>query len=86
MIRNMMPRNLPPEVCDDVVQSIFLALLEGSLQRDQVRGRVQSFVTAFNRDADKHGTGKYGLPSIDAPLFANGTATLGDRITHGLWD
>ena len=32
MIRNMMPRNLPPEVCDDAVQSIFLALLEGSLQ------------------------------------------------------
>jgi hypothetical protein len=42
--------------------------------------------SAHNRDANKHGTGKYGLRSIHAPAFAEGSTTLGDMITRGLWD
>jgi hypothetical protein len=71
---------------DDIVQSIFVAMLEGSLRRDDVRSRVQEFVAAHNLDANKHGTGKYGLRSIDAPAFAESSTTFGDTISRGLWD
>jgi hypothetical protein len=81
-----MPANLPPDICDDIAHSTFVALLEGSLQRDQVKSRIQGFLAAHNRDANKHGTGKYGLRSIDAPAFAEGSMTLGDTISRGLWD
>jgi hypothetical protein len=38
-IVDMTPAYLPPDVRNDIAQSIFLALFEGSLQRDQVRAR-----------------------------------------------
>ena len=82
----MVPRHLPPDVRDDIAQSIFVALLDGSLRRDEVKARVQRFVAAHNREANKHGVGKYGLWSIDAPAFAEGSTTLGDTISRGLWD
>jgi hypothetical protein len=49
-----------------------------------VKARVKRFVADQNRDANKHGTGKYGLWSIDAPTYADGSATLGDTISQGL--
>ncbi len=82
----LMPSNLPPDIREDIVQSIFVAILEGSLRREDVRFRVQEFVAAHNRDANKHGTGKYGLRSIDAPAFAESSTTFGDTISRGLWD
>jgi hypothetical protein len=81
-----MPSNLPPDIRDDIAQSIFVAMLEGSLRRDDVRSRVQEFVAAHNRDANKHGTGKYGLRSIDAPAFVDSSITFGDTVSRGLWD
>jgi hypothetical protein len=74
------------DIRDDIVQSIFVAMLEGSLRRDDVRYRVQEFVAVHNRDANKHGTGKYGLRSIDAPAFVDSSTTFGDTISRGLWD
>jgi hypothetical protein len=85
-IVELVPANLPPDMRDDIVQSIFLALLEGTLRRDQIRERVRHFVTAHNREANKNGIGKFGLISLDAPIFADSSATLGDSITRGLWD
>jgi hypothetical protein len=82
----MVPSNLPPEVRDDIVQSIFMALLEGSLRRDEVKARIGQFVKAHNREANKHDTGKYGLISLDAPIFADGSTTRGDMVSRGLWD
>jgi hypothetical protein len=84
-IIGMMPSNLPIDVRDDVVQSIFVALLDGSLQRDLVGARIRQFVKEYNRQA-KEGTGKYGHFSLDAPIFADGATTRGDTITRGLWD
>ncbi len=82
----MVPSNLPPEVRDDIVQSIFMALLEGSLRRDEVKARVGQFVKAHNREANKHGTGKFGLISIDVPAYAEGSTALVETISRGLWD
>jgi hypothetical protein len=82
----MVPRHLSPDMRDDVAQSIFVALLEGSLRRDEVIKRLPEFVAAHNRDASRCGTGKFGLISIDAPMFAESSTTLADTITSGLWD
>jgi hypothetical protein len=82
----MVPRHLSPDMRDDVAQSIFVALLEGSLRRDEVRKRLPEFVTAHNRDVNRYSTGKFGLISIDAPMFAESSTTLADTITRSLWD
>jgi hypothetical protein len=42
-----------------------------SLRRDQVQARIRQFVTAHTREANRHGVGKYGLVSLDAPMFAD---------------
>jgi hypothetical protein len=85
-IMAMLPHHLSPDMRDDVAQSIFVALLEGSLRRDEVRKRLPEFVTAHNRDVNRYSTGKFGLISIDAPMFAESSTTLADTITRGLWD
>jgi hypothetical protein len=77
---------LPPDVRDDIVQSIFMALLEGSLRRDEVKERVRHFIRLHNREA-REGVGQYGrFVSLDAPVFADGNLARGDTITRGLWD
>jgi hypothetical protein len=83
-IRAMLPAGFPDK--DDVVSNIFEALLNGSLRREDVRARVGQFIAAHNRDARKYCVGKYGLRSLDAPIFADGATTRGDTITRGLWD
>jgi hypothetical protein len=85
-IVNLVPVYLPPNVRDDIAQSIMVALLEGSLQRNQIRGRLPEFIAAHNRDANRHGVGKYGLRSIDAPAFLEGTTSFGETVSRGLWD
>ncbi len=84
-IATLVPANLPRDIRDDIVQSIFMALLEGSLRRDQVRGRIREFVASHNREANRHGVGKFGLVSLDAPIFADSSMTLKDTVQHGLW-
>ncbi|HLG81444.1 MAG TPA: hypothetical protein VKY22_10535 [Bradyrhizobium sp.] len=69
---------------DDIAQAIFLSLYDGSLQRDQVVKRLGEFVAAYNREANRHGTGKFGLISIDAPAFVEGaTPFAAVSIGHG---
>jgi hypothetical protein len=50
-----------------------------------VKARIRQFVTAHNRDANKHGVGKYGLVSLDGPIFADSDMTRAVTITQGLW-
>jgi hypothetical protein len=82
----MLPHNFPDK--DDVVGDIFEALLDGSLRRQDIRARVKHYVTAHNRmfptNFAKFGDGR--LVSLDARLFDDGPATLGDSISRGLWD
>jgi len=85
-IRAMLPANFPSR--DDVVSNIFEAMLDGSLKREDVRARVQSFITAHNRmfPAKYAKFGNSPLVSLDEVLFDDGTATRGDMISCGLWD
>jgi hypothetical protein len=84
----MTPAYLSPDVRNDIAQSIFVALFEGSLQRDQVRARVQRFVADHNRMFPTK-YAKFGnspLVSLDEVLFDDGTTTRGDTVSRGLWD
>jgi hypothetical protein len=85
-IRAMLPANFPDR--DDVVSDIFEALLNGSLQRDQVKARIRHFVAIHNRTFST-AYPKFGgnlLYSLDAPIFDDGATTRGDNVSHGLWD
>jgi hypothetical protein len=85
-IRSMLPANFPDK--DDVVGAIVEHLLTGALKREQVRGRVQSYITAHNRMYPPK-FAKFGdspLVSLDEVLFDSGTTTRGDNVSRGLWD
>jgi len=87
-IVGMVPAYLPSDVRDDIAQSILLALLDGSLRRDQVKGRVQQFITGHNRMFPTK-FAKFGdspLVSLDEVLFDDGSTTRGDTVSRGLWD
>jgi len=85
-IRSMLPAGFPGK--DDVVSAIFEDLLTGALRRDDVRLRMQSYITAHNRMFPTK-YAKFGdspLLSLDEVLFDDGTATRGDGVSRGLWD
>jgi hypothetical protein len=85
-IRAMLPPSFPDK--DDVVSAIFEDLLTGRLRREDVRARIQSYITAHNRMFPTK-YAKFGnspLVSLDEVLFEDGTATRGDTVSRGLWD
>jgi hypothetical protein len=85
-IRAMLPAAFPDK--DDVVSAIFEDLLTGTLKREEVKARVQSYITAHNRMFPTK-FAKFGdspLLSLDEVLFDDGTATRGDSVSRGLWD
>jgi hypothetical protein len=85
-IRAMLPAGFPDK--DDVVSDIFEAILEGSLKREDVRVRVQNYITAHNRMFPTK-YAKFGdspLVSLDEVLFEDGSTTRGDTVSRGLWD
>ncbi|WP_156437901.1 hypothetical protein [Bradyrhizobium valentinum] len=87
-ILSLVPAGLPADARDDIAQSIMLALLEGVIQRDQVRTRVRHFVAEHNRVFPTK-FAKFGdsqLLSLDEVMFEDGSATRGDTVSRGLWD
>ena len=87
-ILGMVPAGLPADVRDDIAQSIMLALLEGSLQRDQVGARVRQFIAEHNRRFPTK-FAKFGdspLVSLDEVMFDGGRATRGDTVSRALSD
>ena len=81
LIRAAVPGSLPAQIRDDVIGSMAPELVEGKLRPSDIRRRVREYVTAQYRQFSK-----FGPPSLDTRLFDDGTATLGDTITRGLWD
>jgi hypothetical protein len=85
-LRAMLPQNFPDK--DDVLSAIFEDLLTGTLQREDVRARIQTYITAHNRmfptNFAKFGSGK--LVSLDEVMFEDGSTTRGDTVSRGLWD
>lgn len=61
---------------DELAQEMAVAVCAGTLPYRDIRRAAPNFLVAFNR-ANR---GKCGDLSLDAPLYANGHMTLGDRI------
>jgi hypothetical protein len=73
---------------DDIAQDIFLAVVDGSLRREDIQPRIKWHIADHNkRFPTKYA--KFGdspLVSLDEVLFDDGTATRGDNVSRGLWD
>jgi hypothetical protein len=82
----MIPRGFPGR--DDVVSAIFEDLLTGTLKRDDVRSRIQTYVSAHNQmfPTKYRKFGDAALLSLDEVMYDDGTATRGDTVSRGLWD
>lgn len=81
----LFPANFPDR--SDAAHDVFVAMFEGSLKREDVRGRVKHYVTAHNRMFPTK-YAKFGdspLVSLDEQLFEDGATTRGDTISRGLW-
>jgi hypothetical protein len=85
-IRAMLPANFPDK--DDVVGAIFEELLTGALKRENVEGRLRSYIAAHNRmfPTKYSKFGNSPLVSLDEVLFDDGSTTRGDTVSRGLWD
>jgi hypothetical protein len=85
-VRAMLPANFPGR--DYVVSDIFEAMLDGSLRREDVKARIQTYITAHNRTYPTK-FAKFGdarLVSLDEVMFDDGSTTRGDTVSRGLWD
>jgi hypothetical protein len=71
---------------DDIVARIFENLLNGSLEREEVAGRVKVYITELNKlyPTQYRKFGDSLLVSLDVVLFDDGTATRGDTVSCGL--
>ena len=63
-------------------------MFDGSLKREDVKARIQTYITAHNRMFPTK-YAKFGdspLVSLDEVLFEDGSMTRGDTISRSLWD
>jgi hypothetical protein len=85
-VRAMLPPHFPDK--DDVVSAMFEDLLTGKLKHEDIRARVQSYITAHNRMFPTK-YAKFGdaqMLSLDEVLFEDGATTRGDNVSQSLWD
>ncbi|WP_375308673.1 hypothetical protein WI560_15425 [Bradyrhizobium sp. A11] len=85
-IRALVPAYVPDP--DEIVSRIIEDILTGALQRSDAPQRVRWFVQQHEKQfPTKHR--KFGdspLLSLDEALFDDGSATVGDNVSRGLWD
>jgi len=48
------PRNLPPDVRDEVAGTLFMALVDGTLRAADLSAKVREYVRAYNRQNDHY--------------------------------
>jgi hypothetical protein len=76
MIEAAVPRRIDAMLRDDVVGEIFLAVMEGRIEVEQIKAAVRSFVAKGIAQWQS----AYGPRSLDQKLFADGSRTLGDML------
>jgi len=84
-IKSLIPAYI--DGCDDIVQDIFLALLEGRVDRGNIAAYVRDFLTEQRRlfPTKFAKFGKASLVSLDAAAFDGSRSTRGDNVSQGLW-
>jgi hypothetical protein len=86
-IRAMLPANYSDK--DAVISFIIEDLLTGVLKREDVPERLKLYIAAEGKFVSSIKFPKFGphrLRSMDAQLFEDGGATLGDTAVDTLWD
>jgi hypothetical protein len=77
----LLPRNLADDHRDDLISDIAMLVLEGRVPEAHLDAQVRKLIRlSFKNDHDR-----WGPLSLDVPVFEDGTTTLGDRVTAGLW-
>lgn len=64
----------------EIISRMALAIAEGDLKPRDIERRLREFRTDHYRMFSK-----FGPASLDQKVFEDGSETLGDRITQGLW-
>jgi hypothetical protein len=82
----MLPERLANR--DDVAATIFEDLASGRLRRNQVKLRLSGYIAEQNEmfPIKYRKFGDRALVSLDELAFQDGSMTLGDTISRGLWD
>jgi hypothetical protein len=83
----MLPANYPNK--DAVISFIIEDLLTGVLKREDVPARLKFYIATegnFDSTIKFPKFGPHRLRSLDAQLFEDGGATLGDTAVDTLWD
>jgi hypothetical protein len=85
-IEALLPANFPEK--EVVVQEIIVSLLEGRLDRSQIRDKVRWFIRDQNvLFPTKYRTfGNSRLLSLDDTPSSDSSTTFGDMVSVGLWD
>jgi hypothetical protein len=87
-IATMIPRWFPEQDKFDVVNDVMAELSAGKITRDELRVRIKFYMgqatKMFAPKFRKFGDAK--LVSLDEVLFDDGSATIGDTVSRGLWD
>jgi hypothetical protein len=76
------PRRLVKDHRDDVIQNIWLDILQGRLKRHEIAAHARRYVNDEYRTSHN----KYGNRSLDVPIWIDGNTTLLDTLTRGMWD
>jgi hypothetical protein len=87
MIRAAVPAWWGEEKREEVISRLATAVCEGRVKPHQIREAVHTMATAHDRMFTQYamggGAGKWR--SIDAPLREDGSMTLSDLVSDGLW-
>lgn len=77
------PRHLPKDHRDDVIQNVWLAVIEGRLKRSEIAARAREFVRAEYRLHHN----RWGDRSLDVPIWIDSATTLLDTLSteQALW-
>ena len=78
-IQSAVSRRIDSTVRDDVVGELYLAVMEGRIEADEIGAAVRSFVSRGLSQWQS----AYGPKSLDAPFGADGNGTLGDYLEDG---
>jgi hypothetical protein len=82
VISAAVPPYLSKDHRDDVIQNIWMAVLERKLKRGEIKARACEFIRSEYRTSHN----AWGPRSLDVPIYLDSNTTLLDTLTRGLWD
>lgn len=75
-VKRAVPRDLEHALRDDIISEIFVAVIEGRIEEDQIKAAARSFIARGIAEWQS----RYGPRSLDEKLSQDSSATLGDLI------